>query len=154
MKHIVWVLLLGLQLLHADTNNIRVLNAASFVDGVSLAPGALISIFGQNLANTTALAPDLSNLPRTLGGVTVTVRGTALPLFYVTPGQINARIEAAAQTRLDERGLPARCPYSWQQIMDRAVEWEMPGEDEYSGAPWVWATPNWIVQGRRDSRDG
>lgn len=93
MKHIVWVLLLGSQILDAATNSIRVLNAASFVDGASLAPGALISIFGHNLANTTALAPDLSNLPHTLGGVTVTVRGTALPLFYVTPGQINARID-------------------------------------------------------------
>ena len=35
----------------------------------------------------------------------------------------DARIEAAAQSRLEERGFPARCPYSWQQIMDRAVEW-------------------------------
>jgi Domain of unknown function DUF29 len=35
----------------------------------------------------------------------------------------DARIEAAAQSRLEERSLPARCPYSWQQIMDRAVEW-------------------------------
>jgi uncharacterized protein (TIGR03437 family) len=93
MKHIVWILFVTLQLLQAATNNIRVLNAASFVEGTSLAPGALISIFGQNLANTTAMAPDLSNLPHALGGVTVTIRGTALPLFYVTPAQINARID-------------------------------------------------------------
>jgi uncharacterized protein (TIGR03437 family) len=93
MKQIVWFLFLGLQLLQADTSNIRAVNAASFVDGTSLAPGALISIFGQDLANTTAMAPDLSNLPHMLGGVTVTIRGTALPLFYVTPAQINARID-------------------------------------------------------------
>lgn len=35
----------------------------------------------------------------------------------------DARIEAAAQARLEERSFPARCPYSWQQIMDRAVAW-------------------------------
>ena len=35
----------------------------------------------------------------------------------------DARIEAAAQSRLEERSLPARRPYSWQQIMDRAVDW-------------------------------
>jgi hypothetical protein len=41
----------------------------------------------------------------------------------VSEAYADARIEAAAQTQLDERGLPARCPYPWQQIMDRAVEW-------------------------------
>jgi Domain of unknown function DUF29 len=35
----------------------------------------------------------------------------------------DARIEAAAQSKLDDRGFPARSPYSWQQIMDRAIDW-------------------------------
>ena len=35
----------------------------------------------------------------------------------------DARILAAAQTRLDEADFPARCPYSWQQIMQRPIEW-------------------------------
>lgn len=34
-----------------------------------------------------------------------------------------ARIEATVQSKLDERSFLARCPYSWQQIMDRAVDW-------------------------------
>jgi hypothetical protein len=35
----------------------------------------------------------------------------------------DARIEAAAQTRLSPRKLPAQCPYAWDEIMDRSVEW-------------------------------
>ena len=35
----------------------------------------------------------------------------------------DARILAAAQTRLEEGGFSARCPYSWQQIMQRPIDW-------------------------------
>jgi hypothetical protein len=35
----------------------------------------------------------------------------------------DARIMAASQTRLDDRGFPARCRYSWQQIMERSIDW-------------------------------
>ena len=35
----------------------------------------------------------------------------------------DARIMAAAQTRLEDRGFPVRCAYSWQQIMERPVDW-------------------------------
>jgi hypothetical protein len=35
----------------------------------------------------------------------------------------DARIEAAAQTRLSPRKLPAQCPYAWDEIMERLVEW-------------------------------
>jgi len=34
----------------------------------------------------------------------------------VSEAYADARIRSGAQTRLDERGLPARCPYSWPQI--------------------------------------
>lgn len=34
-----------------------------------------------------------------------------------------ARIEAAAQTLLEEDGFPLECPYSWSEIMDRPVAW-------------------------------
>jgi len=67
-----------------------VVNAASFLNDTSLAPGAIISILGPNLTNTTASA---SNQPHTLGGVTVKIRGTSLGLFYVGPTQINALID-------------------------------------------------------------
>ena len=68
-----------------------VLNAASFHLGAPLAPGSLISIFGQNLADTPAQAVALP-LPTQLGTTSVTLGGRLLPLLYVGPGQINAMI--------------------------------------------------------------
>ena len=53
------------------------------------APGEFISIFGANLANTTATDP---TLPTSLGGVQVLVNGVPAAVRYVSPGQINAVI--------------------------------------------------------------
>ncbi|MBV9747013.1 MAG: hypothetical protein JO099_24895 [Acidobacteriia bacterium] len=65
-----------------------VLNAGSSAPFTAqLAPGELISIYGTNLANTTAT--DLT-LPTTLGGTQVMINGQAAPLAYVSPTQINA----------------------------------------------------------------
>src|ERR1700730_4149806 len=38
-----------------------------------------------------------------------------------------ARIEAAAQTLLEDDSFPLECPYSWNDIMERQISW--PGED-------------------------
>ncbi len=54
-------------------------------------PGMLVSVFGSNLANTTASASS-NPLPYGLGGVTATINGVAAPLLYVSPGQINLQI--------------------------------------------------------------
>jgi uncharacterized protein (TIGR03437 family) len=51
------------------------------------APGELISIYGTNLASTTAI--DYS-LPTTLGDVQVMINNQPAPLVYVSGGQINA----------------------------------------------------------------
>ena len=64
-------------------------NAASYTQPV--APGSLLSIFGTNLALTTATAPSVP-LPLTLGGSTVTINGVPAPLFTVSPGQINLQV--------------------------------------------------------------
>src|SRR5262249_185338 len=95
MKKLAFVVVLGWPLLPADTPGVRVVNGASFMQDTSLAPGAIISIFGPSLANTTASAPDFSNLPTMLGNVAVSIGGTDLLLFYVTPTQINAWIPAS-----------------------------------------------------------
>ncbi len=64
-----------------------VLNAASYTH--ALAPGTWASIFGTQLALSTASAPAVP-LPMTLAEVkSVTVGGMAAPLSYVSPGQIN-----------------------------------------------------------------
>jgi uncharacterized protein (TIGR03437 family) len=55
----------------------------------TIAPGQIISIYGQNLATQAQSA--LNGVPTTtLGGVQVLLGGNSLPLFYVGPTQINA----------------------------------------------------------------
>ncbi|MBK9171166.1 MAG: hypothetical protein IPM24_27420 [Bryobacterales bacterium] len=53
--------------------------------------GAIVSIFGWNLASETAEAEG-PELPNTLAGVQVTLNGMTAPLYFVSPGQINAQI--------------------------------------------------------------
>ena len=98
MKKIALVLILAGQLLHGDSQNIRVVNGASFMQASTLTPGSIISILAVTspvVANTTAVAADFSNPPHTLGGVTVTAGTTTLPLFFVSPVQINTRLDPA-----------------------------------------------------------
>jgi uncharacterized protein (TIGR03437 family) len=56
-----------------------------------LAPGTLASIYGSNLAPTTAQASTLP-LPTTLGGTSVYINGFAAPLLYVSSTQINVQV--------------------------------------------------------------
>ena len=61
---------------------------------VTAAPGALVSVYGTNLAT---IAGDLSgwmgaSLPTSLNGLEVTMEGRSIPLLYVSPGQINAQV--------------------------------------------------------------
>jgi uncharacterized protein (TIGR03437 family) len=67
-----------------------IVNAGSFVPFTAeLVPGEFISIFGANLATTTATDP---TLPAGLDGVQVLVNGTPAAVRYVSPGQVNAVI--------------------------------------------------------------
>ena len=68
-----------------------VMNAAGTTPQPGVAPGSIVSIFGVNLATLTAVAPD-GMLPQTMGGLTVAVADRLLPLFFVSPGQINAQV--------------------------------------------------------------
>ena len=98
MKKIAFALLVAGQLLHADSQNIRVVNGASFMQATTLTPGSIISILAvtsPGLAKGIAIAADFSNPPHTLGGVTVTAGTTTLPLFFVSPVQINTRLDPA-----------------------------------------------------------
>jgi uncharacterized protein (TIGR03437 family) len=66
-----------------------IVNGASFAAGVS--PGALIAIFGTSLAAANVSTPGIP-LANSLGGTTVTVNGSAIPLLFVSTGQINAQL--------------------------------------------------------------
>ena len=73
-----------------------VLNGASFAKGQPVAPGSLVSIFGDNLATTLASA---SSVPfsTSLGGVTVSVGGVPAPLRDAIPGTASSRSQINAQ---------------------------------------------------------
>jgi uncharacterized protein (TIGR03437 family) len=62
----------------------------------AMAPGGLFTIFGSNLATTTASAVG-APLPYSLGGTEVVVNGRPAPLLYVSPGQINAQFPVDAE---------------------------------------------------------
>jgi uncharacterized protein (TIGR03437 family) len=66
-----------------------IVNAAGLVAGAAVAPGEFISIFGTNLASTT-VASNQYPYNASLGGTQVLLGGQALPLQFVSPGQINA----------------------------------------------------------------
>jgi len=69
-------------------------NAASYAQPIS--PGAIVSIFGRNLASTQATAQN-APLPPSLAGTSVTINGTVAPLFYVSPTQINLQVPWSTQ---------------------------------------------------------
>jgi uncharacterized protein (TIGR03437 family) len=76
-----------------------VVNAASQRAG-RIAPNSIFTVYGKNLSFTTwALGPgDIRNgsLPTDIPGlnVSVLVRGVAVPLYFVSPAQINALLPA------------------------------------------------------------
>jgi uncharacterized protein (TIGR03437 family) len=73
-----------------------IVNAGSSIPFTAeFAPGEFISIFGANLATTTASDPAL---PTGLGGVQVLVNGAPTAVRYVSPGQVNAVIPLGIDT--------------------------------------------------------
>jgi uncharacterized protein (TIGR03437 family) len=66
-------------------------NAASSTASSRVAPGSIISIYGQSLAPSLEVGP-VNPLAQTIAGVTVTVNNMILPLLFVSPGQINAQV--------------------------------------------------------------
>jgi uncharacterized protein (TIGR03437 family) len=79
-----------------------VVNAATSQPGSS--PGELVTVYGTNLASTTAGSSG-SPLPYTLGGVTATVNGLPAPLLYVSPTQINLQVPYEVGANLGTIGI-------------------------------------------------
>jgi uncharacterized protein (TIGR03437 family) len=69
-------------------NSRGAVNLASYQSAI--APNGLLSIFGQNLGDNAVFSS--TPLPIVLGGTCVTLNNVPLPLFWVSPGQINAQI--------------------------------------------------------------
>ena len=70
-----------------------VTNIGTFTAG-SAAPGEILAVFGDQLAapGTSAQNPGLPPLATTLGKVQVLVNGTAAPLYFASPGQVNFQL--------------------------------------------------------------
>ena len=81
----------------APAQNLRIVNAAS-LSATSIAPGSIITLFGTKLTTDVTFAKDVKNPPVSLGGVSVSIGGTAAALFYVSPTQINAVVDPKTPT--------------------------------------------------------
>jgi len=69
-----------------------IVNAASGTPE-NVSSGDVVSIYGMQFAVSGTLATNASTpLATTLGGTQVLVNGTAVPLYFVSPGQINFQI--------------------------------------------------------------
>ena len=66
-------------------------NAAGDTPLEGVAPGSAISIFGASMAPDVAVGPE-SPLAQTLAGLTARIGDRLLPLFFVSPEQINAQL--------------------------------------------------------------
>jgi uncharacterized protein (TIGR03437 family) len=67
-------------------------SAAFPTGGDSLAPNSIGSLYGANLAGSIIFADQTPPLPLILGEASLSILGTSLPLFYVSPGQINFQL--------------------------------------------------------------
>jgi uncharacterized protein (TIGR03437 family) len=59
--------------------------------GAPLAPGTIVQIYGSQLASKT-LQGDTIPLANSLAGTSVIVGGIPAPLYFVSPGQVNAQL--------------------------------------------------------------
>jgi uncharacterized protein (TIGR03437 family) len=70
-----------------------ILDAADFHILTSLAPGELVSIFGNDFATFGPSTPAKpGSLPTLIAGTSIMVNGIPAPLLYVSPQQVNAQI--------------------------------------------------------------
>ena len=70
--------------------------------GMSVAPGDIVALFGEQLSFVASVYQPTPPLATTLGGTSVTVNGEAVPLYFSSYGQINFQIptDIAAGTAL------------------------------------------------------
>jgi len=76
------------------TSTNSLVNAASFANA-PVAPGSLITVFGTFPGVPTSSAANLP-LPDSLGGISLTINGTPVPLDFVNASQINAQLPWAS----------------------------------------------------------
>jgi uncharacterized protein (TIGR03437 family) len=86
----------GTRVLHVSPNASPspvtcVVNGATYLAETAVAPGQLLTIFGQGLGSSPGMVFDASQqLPLSAQGISVNVGGLAAPLLYISVNQINA----------------------------------------------------------------
>jgi len=93
-----------------------IVSAASLQSFAAIAPGGIISIFGDRLADN-AVQSGNPPLPPQLGNTTVIIGGQVAPLFYVSQTQVNALVPIGIKPNttyqvLVQRGLTYSQPIS------------------------------------------
>ena len=71
---------------------VAAVNAANYIPGRALAPGTIAAVFpsvSTNIIANGTQANTVIPLPTVMADTQVLINGTAVPLFYVSPGQIN-----------------------------------------------------------------
>jgi len=68
-----------------------IMSAAGATPDGTMAPGSVISIYGNSLAPAFQVG-STNPLPQSLGNITVTIGNYILPLLFVSPTQINAQL--------------------------------------------------------------
>ena len=107
-----------------------IINAAGPTPDGTVAPGSIISIYGQNLAQTTAVGPS-NPLSQAVGGVTATANGILMPLIFVSPQQINAQVPVELA--------PGTYTLTVQSVGQQAVSGSF---DVSRNAPGIFTMPN------------
>lgn len=79
-----------------ERGGVTTVSAASYAP-TSVAPESIVSAFGTGMADVT-LSGGSSPLPTILAGTTISVNGAPVPLFYISPDQINYLIPASVGT--------------------------------------------------------
>ena len=74
-----------------------VVEGAGFTKRRPLSPGGIVSLFGERFATENNFATQLP-LERELAGVSVRIGGQDAPLYFVSPGQINAQVPFEVST--------------------------------------------------------
>lgn len=69
-------------------------NSVGQTPSAAVAPGSIISIFGESLATGVQVGP-VNPLAQTIAGTTVTINNSILPLLFVSPQQINAQLPSS-----------------------------------------------------------
>ena len=70
-----------------------VLDNLNAITGAALAPGGIVQIFGAGFSAVTMQASfNAGRLPISLAGTSVTIGSVEAPLYFVSPGQINAQV--------------------------------------------------------------